>query len=220
MILAAPRAPAEPLDQLETREALRELLAEHGICVRAGALRERHDVTPADASPAADHRPLVREHRVGDAPPFVDRPEPARVGNGHVREEHLVEVRHAVDLAQRPDLDAGRVHVEEERGDALVLRRIEIRAREQEAPIAVMRARRPDLLAVHDPLLAIGHGACAQPGQVRTGARLREQLAPHVLAAQHRPEETRLLLLGAPTDDRGSGHRNANGEHARRDIEA
>ena len=44
--------------------------------------------------------------------PSFSGAEPARVGNAHVGEEHLVEVRDAVDLAQRPHLDAGRAHVE------------------------------------------------------------------------------------------------------------
>ncbi len=48
-------------------------------------------------------------------------PSCASLGNAHVGEEHLVEVRRARDLAQGPHVDPRRAHVEQERGDALVL---------------------------------------------------------------------------------------------------
>src|SRR6478735_2390873 len=70
-------------------------------------------VGPHPATPA-DHGPLVREHRVRDPPTLVDRTEPARVGNRDIGEEDLVEVRHPVDLTQRPHLDSRRTHVEQE----------------------------------------------------------------------------------------------------------
>src|SRR5207247_5639959 len=82
------------------------------------------------------------------------------------------------------------------------------------------RTRGPHLLAVHDPLIAVAHPAGAEAGEIGTRARLREQLAPHVLALQHRSEKTLLLLLGAPRDDRRARHRDADREHARRDVEA
>ena len=91
---------------------------------------------------------------------------------------------------------------------------------EQQAPVAVVRARRPHLLPVQHPLLAVAHRTRAQAREVGAGARLGEQLAPHVLAAQHRVEEALLLLVGAPGHDRGAGHRDADREHAGRDVEA
>ncbi len=66
----------------------------------------------------------------------------------------------------------------EERGDAAVLRHVGVGAGEQQAPVAVVRARRPHLLAVDDPLVAVAVGAGAQPGEVGAGAGLGEQLAP------------------------------------------
>ena len=90
--------------------------------------------------------------------------------------------------------------------------------REEDSPVAVVRARCPDLLAVDDPLLAVLLGARAQPGEVRARARFGEQLAPDLVAAQHRGQESFLLLGRAPRDDRRAGHRDADREHAGRDV--
>ena len=67
-----------------------------------------------------------------------------QVGRRHldVVEEHLVEVSGVWlgELGQRPTGDAGRAHVDDERADALVLRRVGIGPDEAEAPVAVVRA--------------------------------------------------------------------------------
>ena len=63
---------------------------------------------------AADGDPLVAERRVGDLPALADLAEPVGVGDPHVGQEDLVELGLAGDLAQRPDLDARVVHVEDE----------------------------------------------------------------------------------------------------------
>ncbi len=63
-----------------------------------------------------------------------------------IGEEHLVEHRVAGDVADRPALDAGRVHVDDERGDALVLRapleRGRVGAQQEQAPLARGARRR------------------------------------------------------------------------------
>ena len=71
--------------------------------------------------------------------------------------------------------------------------------------LATMRERRPDLLAVHDEHVAVAHGAGGQVGQVGAGLGLAEELAPHLLAAEHR-RQVALLLLLRPVDD---DHRSA-----------
>ena len=58
---------------------------------------------------------------------------------------------HAVDHLDRRDGDPRRVHVDEERGDAAVARLGRPGARQQHAPIGVLRQARPDLLAVDHP---------------------------------------------------------------------
>ena len=72
--------------------------------------------------PAVDGASLERQAGERDAPTVADRSDAIGVGNDHVVEEHLGEVRVAVHLAQRADVDARRAEVEPEGGDALVLR--------------------------------------------------------------------------------------------------
>jgi len=71
-----------------------------------------------------------------------------------VGEEDLVELRLAGDLAQRPDLDAGTLHVDDEVREALVLIARRGASAEEDAPIGDMRVRRPHLLTVHHEPIA------------------------------------------------------------------
>src|SRR4029453_17239435 len=59
-----------------------------------------------------------------------------------------------------------------------------------------------------------------QPGEVRPGARLTEQLAPHLVAAQQRREVPLLLRFGSVRDKRRPDHPDADGKRARVDVEA
>ena len=100
------------------------------------------------------------------------------------------------------------------------LRHIRVGAGEEQSPVAVMRARRPHLLAVDDPLVAVAHRSSAQTGEVGAGAGLGEQLAPDLVAVQHRRQEPLLLLVAPPRDDRRARHPDADREHTDRDVEA
>ena len=75
----------------------------------------------------------------------------------------------------------GRLHVDEEVGDAAVLRRIRVGAGEHEHPVGGMRAGGPDLLAVDDEVVAIADGASLEAGEVGAGAGLAVALAPAAL---------------------------------------
>ena len=56
----------------------------------------------------------------------------------------------AGDLAQRADLHAVLLHVHDEVGEALVLGRVRVGARDEHAPLGLVRERGPDLLAGDD----------------------------------------------------------------------
>ena len=83
------------------------------------------DAAPADAIDAArararHHLPLARKRRVRDLPALADLADAVRRRARRASvEEHLVEVDLAADVAQRPNLDAGLVQVEQEVRDAL-----------------------------------------------------------------------------------------------------
>ena len=78
---------------------------------------------------------------------------PTRMASGTrgVGEEHLVEAGRAGHAADRADLHAGLVHVDDERGEALVLRRVGVGAGEQQPEARLVRHRRPDLLSRSPP---------------------------------------------------------------------
>ena len=62
--------------------------------------------------------------------------------------------------------------------------------------IAAVRA--PHLLAVHDVLVAVALGPRRQRGEVAAGARLAEQLAPHLLGREDRAEVRAPAARGVP----------------------
>jgi hypothetical protein len=86
-----------------------------------------------------------------------------------VGEVDLVELGLAGDLAQRPHLDAGRVHVDHEGGHALVLHGLGVGAGDEHAPARQVGERGPHLLAVDDPLVAVAHALRGEAGEVAAG---------------------------------------------------
>ena len=74
------------------------------------------------------------------------------------------------------------LHVHQEVGEALVLGRVRVGAGDEHAPLRVLRAARPYLLAGHDPVVAVLDRARLQRREVRAGVGLGEALAPDLLA--------------------------------------
>src|ERR1700759_4314567 len=127
----------------------------------------------------------------------------------HVVEEDLAEGRPAGQVAQRPNLDAGLVHVDQQVADA-VLTAVRLTGPPQrEHHVAEIGLRAPDLLAVDDVVVTIAAGCGPQGRQVAAGVRLTEPLGPQFIGPQHRPQEPLPLRLGAVLDDRGPTHGNA-----------
>ena len=116
---------------------------------------------------------LVRERRVRDRPSVVQPADEMVVGHEHLVEEHLVELGVAGDLHERPHLDAGRLHVDDEVRDALVLRRVGIGAREADPPPRELRVRRPHLLPREQPAVVdrARRASAATRGRSRRRAR-------------------------------------------------
>ena len=129
----------------------------------------------------AHHRPLVGQGGLQHPPALVELTQPVGVGYPGVGEEHLVEAAVAGDLAQRPHLDAGLAHGEEEERDAPVLGLVPVGAGDEQRVVGLGGARRPHLLAVDHPFVAVPGGRGLQPGQVGAGPRFGVQQAhPHV----------------------------------------
>ena len=107
------------------------------------------------------------------------------------------------DVAQRPDLDAGLVQVDEEVGDALALRDVGVGAGQ-----AARRSRDTCAHVVHTFWPVSTHSSPSRSarrgerGEVGAGARLAEELAPALLVAHDRRQEAQPLLLGAVGEQR------------------
>jgi hypothetical protein len=154
----------------------------------------------------------MRSWRTGASairPAVVDAADGGRVLDPGVGEEHLVEQGPAGHLLQRPHLDARLVHVDGEVGDALVLGRVRVGAGQQHAEVGDLAARRPHLLPVDDPLVAVLHRLGVQAGEVGPGAGLAEQLAPRLLTRDDVAEVALLLLVAAVVDDGRPGQQQA-----------
>ena len=71
---------------------------------------------------------------------------------------------------QRPHLDAGRVHVDDQVGQPLVALRVGVGAGEEDAEVGDVRVRRPHLLAVEHEAVAVEPAARADAGEVGSGS--------------------------------------------------
>ena len=118
---------------------------------------------------------------------------PTRFVDGHARlvEEQLAEVALAVEGPHRPDLDAGLVHVEDQPGDALVLRRVGVGADQQLAVVGDVRPRAPDLLAGDDVVVAVALRARARATRGRSRRRAPRSPGTRRVAAQDPREVVR-----------------------------
>ena len=165
---------------------------------------------PSLLAHGADRDPLVHQRGERHPPPLAGLAEALAVGDADVGEVHLVELGVARHLPQRPDLDAGGVHVDDEVGQALVLGNVGVGAGEQQAPAGHVGECRPDLLAVDHPLVAVAHRPGRQRGEIRARTGLAEHLAPDLLAAERRAQVPVADLVGPVGDDRRPRHPDAH----------
>ena len=102
--------------------------------------------------------------------------------------------------------------------DALVLGRRRVGADIAEAPVRVVGARGPDLLAVDHELVTIEHGPGGEAGQVTAGPGLAHAEAPGQLALQGGQRPPLDLGLGAVVEQRGRHDGQALGVHRPGDV--
>ena len=99
--------------------------------------REPGETGPAVARTAGtDGRALVAERGADHGPSRVDRAEAVAVGQAHLAEEDLVEVRTAGHLTQRAHLDAREMRGQQECREPLMLCRRRVRAGASNRPTA------------------------------------------------------------------------------------
>jgi hypothetical protein len=97
----------------------------------------------------------------------------------------------------------GRLEIDQQKADALLLLRLLVRAHQDVAMGGIVGERSPDLLAVDDEMIALEHRGGLQAREVRARIGLRIALAPDVLARARARQIVLLLGLRAePHDER------------------
>ncbi len=152
------------------------------------------------AVPGRRRRPALEpERRHGDLPSVVHAADDVVLGTAHVGEEDLVELGGAVDLLDRSHLDTRLLHRHEQVRDAGVLGGVGIRPGQQEDVVGLVGLGRPHLLPVDHPLVPVELCSGLEPGQVRTGVRLAETLAPGDLPLEDAGYEAAASAPRCPT---------------------
>ena len=113
---------------------------------RLGQVDHGVEVGPHADGEAGGADPLGAERAHGDEPALALAAEPVVDRHAGVVEEDLAEHLLAGDVADRADVDARRLEVDDERGDAVVLATLgdggRVGAHEEQAPLGDVRARR------------------------------------------------------------------------------
>ena len=175
-------------------------------------LEGRGPVAPQDTA-ARQRHPLVGKRHLGECPAPVLLADEVLGGDTHLVEEDLVERVQPCHLDDGSDLDAGQVHGTDEVGNALVFGGLGIGAGDEDAEAGHVGERCPDLLPVDDVDVAVAHGPRREVREVGPGARLAEQLAPHLLAGQHRQQVPLLLGLASRVEQRWARPADPDGVH-------
>ncbi len=206
---------AAELHRDEVGGDLAEAAADVGVAPRGRVggerLREAALLVAEALGAEADREALEHERRQRGPPAVVDLADDGVLLQAHVVEEDLVELGLARDLPQAADGHAGRVHRHDEHRQALVLGDVGVGAGEQQPERGELGVRRPHLLPAEAPrAVLLAPRAGLDPGEVRARGGLGEQLAPDLVAVQHRAEVARLLGVGPVADERRAEHAHAD----------
>ena len=124
------------------------------------------------------------------------------VGYEHLVEEHFVEFGIVGHLAERPDFNPWRVHVNHENGDALPFRQLGSGPGQTQPPVGELRVGGPDFLADEYPT-SVDPGRLGRYGSKVTACiRLAEQLAEELVGREDCWQPSGLLVL-CPVGEKG-----------------
>jgi len=204
------------LQRLQLHLHRRELLAEaRQLDQRTAVIRRRSGELADAAQPllryadAGDADALVAEQEFGVVPALVLLADAILERHAHVIEENFVDLVAAVDRHDRAHRNPRCLHVDENEGNAFLLFRARIGAREQENPIRVLSERRPGLLAVDDVVIAVAFRRRLQRGKIGAGAGFGKSLAPPIVEIGDARQELFLLRVGTECVDHRPDHADA-----------
>ena len=146
----------------------------------------------------------MSERTIGHAPATVERPDEVLGGHPRVGEEDLVEVQVLLTahVGERPAHDTRGVGGNDQRADALVLRRVRVGAYERQQEVRVVGAGCPHLLSVDHEVVTGQNRAGPQRRQVGAGAGLAHAERRGQFGLEHRHRPAVFLLVGAERNQR------------------
>ena len=107
-------------------------------------------------------------------------------------------------LNEGPYVDPRRRHIDDEVRDAFVFWRVDIGTSQENPVVGELAERRPYLLTIDDPFVAITLSTRCEGGEVTACSWFGEELAPQLLSSQHRGEVH--LLFWRPMTHEGRRH--------------
>ena len=149
---------------------------------------------------------LVTERVHRDLPAVAELAEQVGPRHDDVVEEQLAELGVAGDLRHRPQLHAGRSHVDDQHRDPAVLRPGVVRAGQHAAPARELPPGDPGLLPAEHEVVAAVLSAGSQRREVGAGVGLGEALAPDLVGGQDRRDVPAPLLVAAEAQQRRPEH--------------
>ena len=210
----------QELDDALGRDDRRDLVAQNDLIEPATLRRltdehrRREAIAPGRAG--ADRHPLVHQRGDRGAPPFTGHPQNGARGEPAIGEEHLVELRRARHLHQTADLHPGRRHVHDEHRHAGMSLAVGVGSGQEQPERGVVRPRRPHLLTIDHPVVAVTLGATGHAREIGPCTGLGEQLAPDLVATKQRRQVAIALRIGPVREQRRRTHPVTDDEHGQR----
>ncbi|MPM49515.1 hypothetical protein SDC9_96245 [bioreactor metagenome] len=189
------------------RRQFRQHAACQSLCRRRAALRRAHVVQPlVEQHDGREQtlRPAALECQFGGdlLPALAFRADQRICTELHVLEEHFAEMAVARQILDRPHRHARQRQIDDHLRQPLVAVFAGARgAHQRDHVLAVVRIGGPDLLAVEQKALVVGHGLGAHTGQIRARVGLAHADAEKRLALADLGDVELLLRLGAVLQD-------------------
>ncbi len=154
----------------------------------------------------------MSEQRNGETPSAVDVADHPVGRDPGLVEEDLVELGGTRHLDEWTNGHAGLVHRQGEHRDPAVFGCVEVGAGQEDAEVRDVGLRGPHLLSGDDPLVAVTDRTGREPGEIGSGPGLGEELAPDLLAAQGRRDESLLEFIRGVVAKRRHDHAETQAE--------
>ena len=191
------------------QDLVRQLPVGVGLDIFSGDVGQAGTHQAGHAAAARKVGALVLEQALADGPALAFLSDEIFLGHLHIVEKGFAERAHPADHLDRANFHAGRIHVDQQEADALVLVAL-VGAHDGKALVRPLSAAGPGLLSVDEVMVALVLGHGLQIGEVGAGIGFRISLAPAHFAPADRGDMLLLLRFVAVFQQGGAEHHNAH----------